>query len=262
MPERDGKRLSSERVLSLFLVFFVFLTGFSKWRIDQSFEWRFAFANELVMSNHYLEDLGTLFAGSHRIAADAAYVQFLQYYGTPEGEHRHDHGDSPFHDFTSEGIYARLTEFGTRIMRLDPFFRGAILEVAGALAFNQRRTHEALGLLKEAIKRDPSYFRYHLYVSAILYKEKGDELNLMLALEEASKTPDCPILLLRVLGNLFKKQGHYGKAAQMYVRIIGSARSHKDRMEGERRLQLLVKEHPPVLKEVEALFKDNQALFN
>ena len=165
------------------------LAGWSSRRLAIALPWRFPPLTDLSVTDHYLTDLGAIMLGSHRLAGDLAYIQFLQYYGVPEGEEEEEEGK--FHDFAA-GVYPRLRELATRYLRLDPYFTTPVLEAAGALAFNQKRVDESLALLREAITRNPEFFRYHLYVSAILYKQQGKDEAMVGLLEEGMKYSDCP----------------------------------------------------------------------
>src|ERR1700690_993130 len=116
----------SSRSIVVCLLISVLIVGIAKWRVDAFFEWRYPPLNELVVTDQYTTDLGSLFLGAHRLAADIAYVQFLQYYGVhdPEGEDRiQQSGGKEYHihDMTA-GKFSSLKQFGTRITRLDPFF--------------------------------------------------------------------------------------------------------------------------------------------
>lgn len=231
------------------LFFFLTLMLVSQWRVMASFTWRYPALNKLVASENLAGDLGALLLGAHRLAADIAYIQFLQYYGVPEAqsEEKHDHGVHDEHDGHHQfggGVYAELKSRATRFMCLDPFFNGAILEAAGALAFNVLRPDEALSYLREAIDLDPSFYRYHLYVAAILYRQEGKEEKLIEKLQEAIKFSDCPPLLQGVLGNLLKKSGRFEEAARVYLHTYETAAADFERDLAMRRLTGLINEHP------------------
>lgn len=241
-------KLSKSLILAL--IIFGCLNGFSQWKINASSQWPHVPLNQLTFNQHIAQDLGALFVGSHRLAADLAYIQFLQYYGTPENEdgeeghdgHHHSHDDSEIHDFTREGQYSRLEEFGTRILRLDPYFHEPILEVAGSLAFNQKRIGSSLDLLREAVNRDPHFHRYRLYAAAILYKNEGQDLKLIDSLIEAIRYPDCPPVLENVLGNLLKKYKRFGEAKMVYQHTIDTALDESSRETARRNLAKLLEE--------------------
>jgi len=129
--------------------------------------------------------------GARRLAADIAWVQLLQYYGssetpidqeteftlswdmtkflfgiplekeeahkpgTPEKEHHHYHAD------IEGGVYARLYSDCLRVAELDPFFSYVYLYGAGALAWNLNRPDEALKLLGAGIE-DIELFNPHI----------------------------------------------------------------------------------------------------
>jgi tetratricopeptide (TPR) repeat protein len=262
-------RLGMKPALAL-LVALAVVIGWTNHRLSKAMAWRYPAVNELVVTENYLEDLGSLLIGAHRLAADIAYIQFLQYYGIqgaeeelgPPGSGHHEehgHGDRRPRSWQERQAeldaakgYPRMLEFATRIDRLDPYFNGAVIEAAGALSFNQKRIDEALTLLKEAIERDPSYFRYHLYVSAILYKQKGNDAGMIGLLMEAIKYPDCPALFELILGNLLKKVGRTMDAAQVFLHTLNTAPAPGDRKDALRRLNLLLEEHPEIAPRLRA----------
>jgi len=220
-------------------------------RLSAALPWRYPVLTDLVMTENYAGDLGALLLGAHRLAADIAYIQLLQYYGV--SEHGHSHDDGGFHDI-SEGKYPELKTLSTRIMRLDPFFNGPILESAGALAFNQDRPDEAMLLLQEGIQRDPQFFRYHLYLTAILFREKGNDAGLIELLLQAIKTPDCPPLFELMLGNLLRQAGRFEDAARVYLHTFYTAPQESDRKDAERRLRSLILESREAAEAVRSVF--------
>ncbi len=271
---RGSSRSSSTRSAVALLAVCALLIGWADERLSKAMTWRFPAVNELVVTENYLTDVGCLLIGAHRLAADVAYVQFLQYYGLSEHVAEDEaaekaevgpHVDGPppgmspdeyikilrTHD-KSSGIYPRMLELSTRILRLDPFFNGVILEAAGALAFNQKRIDESLGLLREAIVRDPSYFRYHLYVSSILYKQKGNDTGMIDLLLEAIKYPDCPPMFEMILGNLLKKVGRPLDAAHVFLHTYQTAHKDYEKSDALRRLKLVCAQNPAVARQIGA----------
>ncbi len=235
--------------LWLWLGLWVFLAGFAQYQINRRFEWRYPPLNTLVVSENYTTDVSALFLGAHRLAADIAYVQFLQYYGVREDAseqdgHHMDDGHGHSHADFDSGLYPRLFEYGRRIMRLDPYFNAAVLDVAGSLAFNQKRIDEALNVLHEAVALDPAFYRYRLYMAAILYRNEGQDNKLIDALAEAVRYPDAPFMLKNILANLYKKQGRFMEAARLYLEMIDTAPTALDRSNTEQKLLKLVAAHP------------------
>src|SRR5881398_3042552 len=101
----------------------MFLVIISAWKINAKLLWRYPDLTELVVAEHYAEDLGALLLGSRRLAADLAYIQFLQYYGTPSQGGQEEENEPPHHHpHFDGGNYPRVKEMGTRLLRLDPFF--------------------------------------------------------------------------------------------------------------------------------------------
>lgn len=125
-------------------------------------------------------DLAGAVFGVRRLAADIAWIQLLQYYGTPErplskeqeyrlswdmtkylfgiddGHDSHDRdggggGGEEYHAQIDGGKYAGLLSYCYRIVALDPFYTYAYLYGGGALAWNLNRPEEALELLRHGI---------------------------------------------------------------------------------------------------------------
>jgi tetratricopeptide (TPR) repeat protein len=208
--------------------------------------------DELVVNENIVQDIGAISLGARRVGANLAYIQLLQYYGVglfhhPKDDEGDGHAQARYPRIKQVEIdlnFPRLQEFGFRIIRLHPRFNAAVLEVAGALAFNQHRTDEALELLREAITRDPVFFRYHLYTAAILYKFDNDDDKLIEKLDEAVQYPDCPPLLKNVLANLYKKKGQFENAAKIYINIIERGVHESDRNHAAYELKKIIMNHP------------------
>lgn len=231
-------------------------------RVEGRFVWQYPKLTDLVITEHYLTDLSSIGLGAHRAAADIAYVQLLQYYGNPAfayddssaepkeepRRHHHNHHHEGHHHPVTLGTegegYVRLKEFGRRLLLLDPFFNRAILEVGGSLAFNLDRTGEALDYLHEAADLDPSYYRYKLYIAAVLYKSEGRDQSLINVLEKAIEHPDCPPMLENILANLLKKYGEYEKAAMVYLHMVQTVPKESDREHAKESLVKLIQNHP------------------
>lgn len=224
--------------LWIWLAASVFLVAVSSIRINRWWEWRFPPLSDLVVTEGYTADLGAILLGSHHLASELAYIQFLQYYGEEKNE-----AGGRAEDF-GRGHYPLTYQFGERLVRLDPYFNAPVLEIAGSLAFNLDHTDQGISLLTEGIRLDPAFYRYRMYVAAILYKNNKKDDRLISMLLEAIRTPDCPVLLKNVLGNLLKKSGDYLQAAYVYRHIIETAKLQGERSTAARSLQQLLIEHP------------------
>lgn len=132
-------------------------------------------------------DLCGAMAGMRRLSADIAWIQLLQYYGSPEekldkdteyelsiatirfltgikekqqkesevGGHEHGHMDAPYD--IEAGVYPQLLSHCYRVVKLDPFFFHVYLFGSGALAWNLNRTDEAIQFLKYGIDTMEAY---------------------------------------------------------------------------------------------------------
>ncbi len=242
--------MKSGRTALAFFVVCASLVAWSERRLSAQ-PWPYPPVTSVAVTENYLGDIGALLLGAHRIAGDIAYIQFLQYYGVSENENAEEEAEAAGKRFDlSEGRYPLLLDFAMRLVHLDPYFNGPVLEASGALAFNQHRPHEAKALLTEGIKLDPSFYRYHLYLTSILFKESGDDAGLIGLLLEAIKYPDCPPLFQLMLGNLLKKTGRYEDAAHVFIHTLQTAPQDYDRKDAARRLTLLMSERPEVAKVV------------
>jgi tetratricopeptide (TPR) repeat protein len=203
-----------------------------------------------VIDYYAVQDLGAVLNGARRLGADLAFIQLLQYYGSGEyadphrlfgrkwersqvparelGHEGHDHGhDAESDDEKPRPSWPLLNTFTLRVGSLDPYFHYAYLFGGGALAFTQRRYDEALSVLQEAAKRDPSFWRYRLYQGAIAYG-KGAEMNRAIPLlEEAIRQPDCPSMVKNILANMHKKAGNPRRAAEIFVELIETSRDQE-----------------------------------
>ena len=160
-------------------------------------------------------DLIGLMLGMRRLTADIAWIGVLQYYGGHESSHE-DHSDFAF------GKYPALKIMVRRVTQLDPSFYFAYLYGAGSLAFNLNRPGQALELLEEGIRHNPTYWRLRLYAGAIIYKQKGRYDDMIKLLEDAIQYTDCPTLVKSVLANIYKARKNYLKALEIWIKIAES----------------------------------------
>lgn len=175
---------------------------------------------EMRLGNDALMDVGGAFLGLRRLTADVAWIQLLQYYGTPEAhpssQPAEPHTPHLHFDYGS-GRYERFFELSQRVVRLDSAFISAYLYGAGALAWNLNRMDEAIALLHEGIQRNPQAWQFHKYLAAIGYKQRGERSKVIETLEVAVRDPACPSMIKNILGNTYKDEGRYGEALGVFV---------------------------------------------
>ena len=192
-----------------------------------------------VMEPYALTDMGFALLGLRRWGADAAFIQWLQYYasdykGEKAGPEAHADGDGHIHmgaestaDLHPEvrlDFYPRFLDHGRRTVSLDPYFHYAYIFGAVALAFNLNRADEALALLNEGVRRDPTYWRFRLYAGAIAYRKSQEVEKVIALLEEALRYPDCPSMVQNILANIYKRRGNFRRAAEIYRHILMTSR--------------------------------------
>lgn len=185
-------------------------------------------------------DLGFLLFGLRRLAADMAWISVLQYFGSREfAEDAAPQGHEHFHE---GGTYPALKKMVLRVMRLDPSLHYATLYGAGALGWMLNRPQEALELLQEGIKNNPTHWRFRLYVGALLYREKEQFSEMLKLLEEAIQFPDCPTLMKSILANIYKERKNYRRALEIWLEVMEDEKTDSwYKMQAEKQIKDLSK---------------------
>lgn len=173
-------------------------------------------------TSYGLLDLSGIIFGMRRMAANIAWIQLLQYYGTPEVKHEHTENGCSFGEDYGGGKYYDLLSLTQRVIRLDPYFYYTYLYSAGALAWNLNRPEEGIILLQEGIRNDPKYWRFRLYLGAVIYQQLGKFEKMLFLLEETKKYPDCPNLVKVILSNIYEKQGRYFDSLKIWLEVLES----------------------------------------
>jgi tetratricopeptide (TPR) repeat protein len=189
-----------------------------------------------VIEQYALTDASVVLSGLRRLGADLAFIQLLQYYSSEvtEEEHRemveegHWHmgteGNADLHPNVRLSNYPKLISYALRAASLDPYFHYNFIFTAGALAFNLNRDDEALTLLSEGARWEPNFWQYRLYAGAIGFRKSNSIDKVVALLEEAIKDPDCPSMVENILANIYKRQGNYQRAAEIYALMIQTSR--------------------------------------
>jgi tetratricopeptide (TPR) repeat protein len=223
----------------------VFLSG--AWLVSQKPFPTFPLFERPAMEVFAAQDMGMVLNGARRLGADLAFIQLMQYYGTPENadpnhprgrrrkagppahdeheDHVHLHlgseGNADATDRTSRS-FPQILEYTIRAGTLDPRFHFLYLFSAGALAFNLNRADDAMAVLEHGARGDPGFWRYRLYQGAIAFR-KNQEIDKAIAnLEEALRDPECPSMIKNILGNIYIKQGHFQRAKEIYLDLLNS----------------------------------------
>ena len=189
----------------------LWLLVFSHMRIRSLYRLPFPHFQDLVMERGGLEDVVTILAGFRAVAADIAWVQFLQRMSNEEVLEEDPQKTFPF-----------LKQDVSRIVRIDPRFHRAYLYGAGILAWfkSVNRPQEALEILEEGIRNNPNYWMFRNYVGAIIYKRKEDFPKAAALLEDAVRQPDCPGITKAILANIYKGMGEYRKAIRTWEAVL------------------------------------------
>lgn len=245
----------------LLVTLFLCLAGCVFVRLSLSSVYRYPFpaARLTTLSEYVPFDMGGIIAGARRLAADIAWIQLLQYYGSPEKQLDQDtqfklswdmtrylfgiglekevchkegcHEAGHYHQSIEGGVYPDFLAHCYRVVGLDPFFSYAYLYGGGALAWNLDRPEEALALLRHgldvmeryqpSITRDAHqpYWQFQLYISAIVYRKMGQESEMISLLETAVHQPGCPNMIRAILANIYQKQGNLSRALALWLAV-------------------------------------------
>jgi hypothetical protein len=168
----------SRPLLSLLLIFI--LLAFSSVLLTEAFIYPYSHVKSSPIPRYTVMDLCGAMAGLRRLSADIAWIQLLQYYGSPETtidkdtEYqvsidmvKHLLGKNDFeketcldpnctdkhhyHPNIEGGVYPELYKYCLRVIQLDPFFSFAYLYGAASLGWNLNRPDEAIELLQTGI---------------------------------------------------------------------------------------------------------------
>jgi tetratricopeptide (TPR) repeat protein len=170
----------------------------------------------LSLPETQLQDVGGVILGMRRLAADLAWIQTLQYYGTEEP------GQTEFEFHNGMGQYPRFLAMVQRATHLDPSFTYIYLYGGAVLGWNLNRLDEAQALLKEGIANNPTEWRLPQYLAALAYQKNHDVTRLTAFLETIVQDPECPLMMKALLANIYKKQGDYDKALQLWETIYNA----------------------------------------
>ncbi len=181
--------------------------------------------NQLIDSPYAFQDAAFIAAGFRRLGADMAWVQLLQHMG--------DYG----HSEELGRTYPQLKNDVLRVTRIDPYFHKAYLFGAATLAFlrGTNRPGEALEVLQEGIRYNPTYWQFRMYVAGIGYKLTNQFDRMVGMLEDAIQQPDCPTTVKSVLANAYKQQHRYSEAINIWNIVLASpqGRDYYDRARKE-----------------------------
>ncbi|MEI8218210.1 MAG: hypothetical protein WCG51_04090 [Elusimicrobiota bacterium] len=241
------------------LVISVVLFSVVNAELARGFAYPLAFSAADAAASYTGLDIASVVMGVRKLGADIAWIQLLQYYGTPEKPLDEDRAfqlswdmtkylfgakidkevcftegcddKSHYHPQIDGGVYPLFLQYCYRIVALDPSYYFTYLYGGGALAWNLNRPQEALLLLEHGIAvlakyqhasvRDihEPYWQLNLYVSAIVYRKSGDFTGMLSLLETAVGQPDAPNMIKGILANIYQKQKKYTEALRLWINI-------------------------------------------
>lgn len=185
----------------------------------------------VVVERYGLQDTAFLAGGYRRLAADAAWIQFLLYLA----------GALP--DELSDDGVSGLKPMTLRATRLDPSLANAYVFAAGILAWRPGvgRTEEAAEILREGIALNPGRWDLTATLAAIGYSVAGQTERVAAELEPVAQRPDCPVVIKSILASTYERLGRYREAADLWVAIVESPGGEGYRDRAERELALLAR---------------------
>ncbi|OGS45586.1 MAG: hypothetical protein A2539_07105 [Elusimicrobia bacterium RIFOXYD2_FULL_34_15] len=232
------------KILIIPLLFILVCLG---WWANRHFDYPYPAPTNIATEKTESTDFAGLLFGMRRIFADVNWIQTLQYYGGGGFEDliSKEEYDRYANDPKRKGDYGRykyLLDMCLRSVRIDPYFKYVYAFGGASLAWNLTRYDEGLELLNEGMKNNPQEYAFHLYAAAIIYSKQGKFENVIENLEKALKEPDCPFEIKNILGNIYKKQGKYEKAAKIWVDIYLTQRIEGRRERAKNNLIKLITE--------------------
>jgi tetratricopeptide (TPR) repeat protein len=160
-----------------------------------------------------IQDVLGVALGLRRLAADLAWVQTLQYYGTPE------EGQTEAEFENGLGQYPKLLSKCRHTTNLDPYFTYVYYYGGASLGWNLNRLAEGEALLKEGITYNPNEWRIPQYLAAMAYQKNHNVEGLTRFLESIVEDPGTPLMVKSLLANVYKKQGEFEKAIRLWELI-------------------------------------------
>ncbi|MGA2091112.1 MAG: hypothetical protein ABSH12_06595 [Endomicrobiales bacterium] len=228
--------------------------------LTRIFSYPIPFTSVAKTTSYTVVDFASVVFGVRRLGADIAWIQLLQYYGSPEVPLDRDREfqlswdmtkflfgiplekecstpgchDEHYEPEIEGGIYPAFGTYCSRITALDPYYYYAYLYGAGALAWNLNRPEEALNILEHGLSvlekygntttRDvhQPYWQLNLYASAIIYRKTGNFAGMINLLETAVRQPEAPNMIKGILANIYQKQNKYADALRLWIEIYSS----------------------------------------
>ncbi len=222
----------------LLLLAFGFVFVVSQIQLQRTYRLPFPPLSALETGPNTLQDVSFILTGFRRLAADAAWVQLLQGMG--------DYGND---EVRSTKSYPHLKRDTLRVTRIDPYFQKAYLFGAATLAWlkSTNRPDEAIELISEGVRYNPTFWPLRTYAAGIGYMKKNQLGSMVRILEDATSDPDCPTIVKSILANSYKLQKRYADALAIWREILSSekGRDYHDRAREEiAKLEVLLSETP------------------
>lgn len=161
-----------------------------------------------------LRDFNGIGLGLRRLAADLAWIETLQYYGTREAGQTEEEFEN------GQGKYPDFLAYCERVARLDPSFTYVYFYGGGVLAWNLDRLAEGEVLLKLGVQNNPHEWRLQQYLGALAFQKNHDVKRLAEFLESYVDDPDCPNLLRSILANIYKKEKRYPDSLRIWFKVL------------------------------------------
>lgn len=143
--------------------------------------------------------------GRHRLAADLAWLEAIQYYG------RHRRGDRAYP--YAETLFRTLTD-------LDPGFEGAYVFGALVLHSDVKRPEAARALLRKGIQRNPASWRLVFEYGFHRYLESRSNEEATLYLARAAAMPGAPEWVGRLAAYAAGSAGQHALAIELWRQVL------------------------------------------
>jgi len=231
----------------LLIALLVFGAASVGWFAGRNFNYPYPAPTNMVFYNSKPVDFAGFLLGMRKIFADITWLQTLQYYGG--GGFEDIVSDEEYKKYAADkdrkgeyGKYSHLLELCRKTVGFDPYFKYVYLFGSASLAWNLTRYDEALDLLNEGIKYNPTYYPFHLYAAAIVYSKEGNAEKMIENLEAAVRYKDCPFEVKLILGNFYMKNGRYEKSADIWLDVYKTDVNAKNRTRAKEKIIKLIEQ--------------------
>jgi tetratricopeptide (TPR) repeat protein len=163
-------------------------------------------------------------SGYKVLIGHAFWIRVIQYYG--DGFNGADH-------------FSKLYDYCRLASDLNPQFISVYTYGSSVLAYQLRRTDEAVALLQKGILANPKADNLKLLLAAIAYHNSENYEREIPFLELQIAQGSAPTMLVNILANTYKKVGRTDDAIRLWLQILKTTDSDVQKYEAAQKLKEL-----------------------